>query len=231
MKLSRETQIKIKFILEQLIPPLLRDTKFFNTLPFKILFKDKAPIFFQFKNKASKLSEKEYQDIYKQVDSVIFTKETDLNAKCLDKIIQSIKGQDVLEVGCGKGYLAKKLSQKFKVTASDIYLDPHFPQVPNLKFKQANIENLPFKNQGFDTVICTHTLEHVQNLFQAISELRRVTKKRLIVVVPKERPYKYTFNLHLHFFPYPHSFLTIMGTNKKNSCHDVGGDLFYIEDF
>jgi hypothetical protein len=58
-----------------------------------------------------------------------------------------------------------------------------------------------------------------------------VTKKRLIVVVPKQRPYKYTFDLHLHFFPYEHSLRTIMGPNHGAVfCKDVGGDLFYVED-
>ncbi len=29
---------------------------------------------------------------------------------------------------------------------------------------------------------------------------------RLIIIVPREREYKYTFNPHSHFFPYAHSF-------------------------
>lgn len=102
---------------------------------------------------------------------------------------------------------------------------------PRLKFVEARIEKLPFRDNKFDTVVCTHTLEHIQDLAQGISELRRVAKKRLIIVVPKQRPYKYTFDLHLHFFPYEHSLLTVMGPGRNNSCRTVGGDLFYIEDF
>src|SRR3546814_1539315 len=37
--------------------------------------------------------------------------------------------------------------------------------------------------------------------------LRRVARRRVIIVVPQEREYRFTFNPHLHFFPYPHSFL------------------------
>lgn len=36
----------------------------------------------------------------------------------------------------------------------------------------------------------------------ALAELRRVAKRRLIIVVPKQRNYKYTFELHINFFPY-----------------------------
>ena len=34
-----------------------------------------------------------------------------------------------------------------------------------------------------------------------------MARRRLIIVVPQEREYRFTFNPHLHFFPYPHSFL------------------------
>jgi ubiquinone/menaquinone biosynthesis C-methylase UbiE len=88
---------------------------------------------------------------------------------------------------------------------------------------------LPFGDASFDTVICTHTLEHVRNIHQAVSELRRVTGRRLIIVVPKQRPYRYTFDLHLHFFPYKSNFLTLMG-NQASVCQEIGGDIFYVED-
>jgi Methyltransferase domain len=100
---------------------------------------------------------------------------------------------------------------------------------PRVTFKNADIEKLPFKDNEFDTIVSTHTLEHVQDIFQAISELRRVAKKRIILVVPKQRPYKSTFDLHIHFFPYPHSLQAIMGNKNKSICKEVGGDLFYLE--
>lgn len=232
MKLKRETEIKIKFILEQLIPPIIRDAKWFNYLPFNLLFKNKSEIFFNFKNNALILGKKDYIKTYKKVDSVVFTKETDLNQKCVKKILKNIIGSTVLEVGCGKGYLAKKISnlRDKKITAVDIVIDKEMATNPRINFLSADIENLPFQNKSFDTVITTHTIEHVQDIFKAITQLRRVTKKRLIIVVPKERPYKYTFNLHLHFFPYPHSLLALMGPNRKNYCKEIGGDLFYVEE-
>jgi hypothetical protein len=42
---------------------------------------------------------------------------------------------------------------------------------------------------------------HVQDAHAALEELRCVAKRRLIVVLPKQRPYRYTFDLHLRFFP------------------------------
>jgi ubiquinone/menaquinone biosynthesis C-methylase UbiE len=79
-------------------------------------------------------------------------------------------------------------------------------------------------------VVSTHTLEHVQHLDRALDELRRVARRRLIVVVPKQRPYAVTFNPHIHFFPYRWSVLAWTGTAATHTCELVGGDWLYVED-
>lgn len=230
MRISRYLALKINFILDQLVPPIIRDSKWFMFLPLRIALKDKAVIFLEFKEKATAMNEKEFGNVYEDIRSVIIDRETDLNDACINEIIENISGNNVLEVGCGKCFLAKKISEKYLVTATDIVIDPKLiDDLSDINFKKCNIENLPFNDKEFDTVVCTHTLEHVQNIYQALSELRRVTKKRLIIVVPKQRPYKYTLDLHLNFFPYRHSLLRITG-NKNNFCTEIGGDLFYIED-
>lgn len=231
MKLSRDFSLKLNYFLDQFIPPIIRDSKWFVKIPFKILFKDKANTFLEFKQKALKMDGKEYTDMYKKIGPVLLQDETDLNNNCIKEILKNIEGKTILDVGCGRCFLAKKLSKKYKVTASDIVIDPNLQKnCANINFVEAKIEKLPFKDNSFDTTICTHTLEHIIDISQAIKELRRVTKKRLIIVVPKQRPYKYTFNLHLHFFPYEHSLLFIMGKEKNNLCKDIDGDWFYAED-
>ena len=76
----------------------------------------------------------------------------------------------------------------------------------------------------------THTLEHVQHLGSALAELRRVAAKRLVVVVPRQRPYRVTFNPHIHFFPYEFSLLAWTGTDRPYRCELVGGDWLYVEE-
>ena len=66
---------------------------------------------------------------------------------------------------------------------------------------------------------------------KAIAELRRITRRRLIIVVPREREYRYTFNPHFNFFPYTHSFLRAMHpVPAEHTCVDIGRDIFYCED-
>jgi ubiquinone/menaquinone biosynthesis C-methylase UbiE len=90
---------------------------------------------------------------------------------------------------------------------------------------------LPFDDGEFDTVVCTHVLEHVLDFRAAIAELRRVCKRRLIIVVPAEREYKYTFNPHFNFFPYPYSFLrAVHPVPATHCCTAIGRDIYYSED-
>ena len=231
MNISRRSANKIHFFYDQILPPIIRDSKWLMSIPLKLMYKEDSIIFKEFKNSALTMDDSKFSETYRKVLPII-TRKTDLNEDCINAILSNIVGKTVLEVGSGKGYLAKKLAKKFEVTASDIIIDKDLATAnPTIQFKNANIENLPFSDKEFDTVVCTHTLEHVQNIFAAIKNLKRVAKKRLIIVVPKQRSYKYTFDLHLHFFPYENSLLTIMNTDGNiGSCKVLGGDLFYIED-
>ena len=100
-----------------------------------------------------------------------------------------------------------------------------------IEFIESKIETLPFDDNEFDTVVCTHVLEHILDIAGAIRELRRITAKRLIIVVPREREYRYTFNPHFHFFPYAHSFLRYMTpVPDAHRIINVGRDIVYLED-
>lgn len=54
---------------------------------------------------------------------------------------------------------------------------PHFKQVDD-------IYNLPFEDDAFDTVLCSHTIEHVDNPKRFYEELQRIGKKITLVIPP-----------------------------------------------
>jgi hypothetical protein len=64
MKLSRDIALKIHWVFDQLIPPVLRDQKWFMYLPIRMAFRHKAPYYFEFKEKAHSLTHEEYKQIY-----------------------------------------------------------------------------------------------------------------------------------------------------------------------
>ncbi|MEZ5691615.1 MAG: class I SAM-dependent methyltransferase [Rickettsiales bacterium] len=230
-KMSRDTALKIHYILDQLVPPIIRDCKWIMSFPLWVMFRHRYKSYLNFKEIAFDLSEEEFRGFYRMVSDTAIERDTDLNKASIDKIMMHTKGDKILDVGCGRGFLVDILSKNHNdVSGVDIVIPPVVREkFPKVKFFEDNVESLPFDDSEFDTVICTHTLEHVRNIHLAISELRRVSK-RLIIVVPRQRPYKFTFDLHLNFFPYNYSLLSVMGKIKGESlCEDADGDIFYME--
>ncbi len=234
MNISRRFALIIHFILDECVPPILRDQKWFIWLPFRLLFGDKDRFFYEFKDQAPDMNAEEFSRVYRETADVHIQRETDLGEECIQKIEQNVVGPSVLEAGCGRGYLANILSRSHKVTACDIAISEAMTErYEAVRFQRENVESLSFTDQIFDTVVCTHTLEHVQNLPAAVAELRRVAARRLIIVVPKQRPYRYTFDLHLHFFPYRNMLLAFLCPSEQGvnyQLREIQGDWYYQEE-
>jgi ubiquinone/menaquinone biosynthesis C-methylase UbiE len=231
MRVSRRSSLWVQYILDQWVPPAIRDSRWFMAPPMRLVLRGSSREFMSFKNSVFDLSDDEFSDLYRRAGSVALLQgETDLNQPCVDAILASLVGTTVLEAGAGRGYLAGLMASSHQVTATDIVVSGDVrAKHPDVVFQEANVERLPFPDDAFDTVVCTHTLEHVQNLPVAVRELRRVAKHRLIVVVPRQRPYKYAFNLHVHFFPYAWSLRAALGHRAGAVIRNLG-DWFYVED-
>lgn len=232
VRLSRNVTLALQFILDECLPPVLRDSRWLMWLPFRLVCKHRTGLVLNFKQNSLSMNTDEFRHAYELTAAVNVDRDTDLNSRCLERIYSDVVGKSVLEVGCGRGFLCEALSERgFDVTGIDMRVsDDVRSRLPKVTFMEANVEYQPFENGSFDTVICTHTLEHVQNFAAAVTELRRVAARRLIIVVPKQRNYRYTFDLHLHFFPYPHDLVRAMGRHGSfRSCDVVGGDLYYVE--
>jgi ubiquinone/menaquinone biosynthesis C-methylase UbiE len=144
-------------------------------------------------------------------------------------------GLRVLDVGCGTGALLSHVRRQARAPLAEMVgvdmIGPDKPLGEGIRFVCSWVEDLPFADKSFDTVVCTHVIEHILDLRRAIAELRRITRRRLIIVVPREREGIYTFNPHLNFFPYSHSFLRAMiPVPASHVCCDIGRDIYYMED-
>lgn len=97
----------------------------------------------------------------------------------------------VLDAGCGSGRMLFELGKRYaKVIGSDFSIGLMKKAkdigVPADGFVQADIENLPFKDETFDTVLCVRVIQHLKPKQQlmAVKEMARVLKKggRLILM-------------------------------------------------
>jgi SAM-dependent methyltransferase len=53
-----------------------------------------------------------------------------------------------------------------------------------INFLIADSENLPFEENSFDVVVCSHVLEHIPDFDKGLHELMRVTKDEVVVAIP-----------------------------------------------
>jgi ubiquinone/menaquinone biosynthesis C-methylase UbiE len=228
--MNRTITNAIRFVMDECIPPIIRDSRWFMYPFFYYWFKGKnVRLYMDFKDRVRSMTSNEFEQCYRELDCRATDRPTDLNQKCIDYILKYLDAgsTSLLDAGCGRGHwlnLVQQHHNNLSITGCDFFdSSTGF----NFTYEKANIESLPFADNSFDIVTCFHTIEHVRNLEKAIAELKRVARKQLIIVTPKQRPYYYTLDLHLHYFPFKGQLEALMGL-EKYSCQALDGDWCYI---
>lgn len=108
------------------------------------------------------------------------------------KRIEGIKFASFVDVGCAEGMYLLAV-QKLKSAIDTFGVDFSFNVLRKAKkftskigsnLVCADASELPFRNECFDVVLCSETLEHVPDDKNAIKELARICKKLCIITVP-----------------------------------------------
>jgi ubiquinone/menaquinone biosynthesis C-methylase UbiE len=146
-----------------------------------------------------------------------------------DLILAALGTQgSVLDVGTGIGTLAIRLAKAgFEVTGVDVSAEALIRAQEQaqrahveVRWREGFAESLPFPDKSFDYVTCCHTLEHVKDLYKATSELRRVAKKTVIVLTPKQKFRLYAENYHTQFFDRPEQLTAPLGI-ARFECREI----------
>jgi len=230
LRVSRLASMRMNRWLDRWIPPALRDSRVF-TWAVRRSYRDLPVDIVDFKERAFDLPRAEYARFYRALRSRVDQGPTDLTPESFDAVLAAAGGDTVLDVACGLGELAARLARPGRtVVGVDVAVRAgRRGRDDTVSWCEADVERLPFRDGAFDTVVSTHTLEHVQHLGATLTELRRVARGRVVVVVPRQRPYRVTFNPHVHFFPYRFSLLAWTGTDRRYDLELVGGDWLYVE--
>jgi len=109
----------------------------------------------------------------------------------INKWLLSMKSM-CLDVGCGTGRYSLRIALNYEVVALDFSIK--MLKVLRIKALKRNLmlkihlvlgdgENLPFRNNCFNSLICTLTFDHFKNSFKAASEFSRVLKRNSICIL------------------------------------------------
>lgn len=210
MALNRDITSIINWILDNLCPPILRDCYPFMFPIYRMGCGKATKDILKYRERYPFLNEEGYAEYYSNIavaDSGS-SRPTDLNRAGLQFILNTVhSGDTCLDVGSGRGFLAKQLvlAGCKSVTGLDLEPPEGYSSNDGYHFVKGIAENIPFPDESFDIVTCSHVLEHVKNVEKAMQELIRVTKKNLLIVLPRQREYRYTADLHVRFFTYEHN--------------------------
>ncbi len=228
--MNRSITNAIRYVMDFWLPPSLRDARWFMYPFFHIWFKGKnVRLYMDFKYIAYGLTEEQFSEVYRNLDCLAYDRPTDMNMPSVRYVVEKLdKGaKTLLDVGCGRGFLLNYIAEhsSLKTTGCDLY-----DKVDTLKhsdYKRGTIYKLPFEDNAFDIVTCSHTIEHLRELPEAIKELKRVARKQVIIVTPCQRYYYFTMDLHLNFYPIA-AYLQHEIQIKDNECTNIQGDWVYI---
>lgn len=118
-------------------------------------------------------------------------RESDTQSRAFKNEVQDIllklRGDSVLDVGCGTGTLAKMLEEKGydAVGVEKAEEGVERSDDKGIEVHQMDAVDLEFKDNAFDTVVSQHVLEHIEGDTMALKEMCRVASEKVIVIVPQ----------------------------------------------
>ena len=175
-----------------------------------------------FKYRAFRMSPEEFLAANAAVQGCYARRESDTTPNQANWLFANLGStpMKVLEIGPGKGSLTHRLRKAgHEVWVVDIY-----PRDNDSHYLQGTAEHIPISDKSVDAVVITHVIEHVRSLTQAFLELERVTRDRVLMVTPKQRFFRWTFDYHLHFF-YSVDHLASHTHRGRTSGVEIDGDL------
>jgi ubiquinone/menaquinone biosynthesis C-methylase UbiE len=99
-------------------------------------------------------------------------------------------GQRILDVGCRTGYLAREARYKVEKSGSVVGVDANAAMLavaskitPDVEFRMASPEALPFEDGSFDAVMNQFGLAYLNDRVAAMLEMKRVLKRGGSLVV------------------------------------------------
>lgn len=223
---------RIRNFLDDRLPLWLRDSRWFMAPLFFVWCKGKyVREWMDFKELAPRMTVTDLRDLYANVDSLASGRVTDTNPEALAQVLSAIdpSARTLIDVGAGAGHFLRCVQNDGRYPGLHLFACDLMegPAGGGVRRVVADNEALPFRDGAFDVVTCMHTLEHSRHLKTAVSELRRICARQLIVIVPRQKRLRYTMDLHLQFFSTASALASALDVPEER-IRRFGEDLVYV---
>lgn len=120
--------------------------------------------------------------VYDEKDEVLYSKYGKISCRNIADYLKGYNFQNLLDIGCGTGYLLQMLSKEHEAQYTGLDLSEKMIEqaksknIRNAQFVEGRSDALPFKDQSFDVVTCSQSFHHYPDTDDALQEARRVLK-------------------------------------------------------
>ncbi|MCR4632759.1 MAG: class I SAM-dependent methyltransferase [Erysipelotrichaceae bacterium] len=120
---------------------------------------------------------------YDERNTVYYSREGKISCYDIQKFLKDREYQDLLDVGCGTGFLIDLLAKEHKADYVGLDLSDEMIKMAKKKdirgarFLTGTADRLPFEDETFDIVTCSQSFHHYPYPEKAMAEALRVLKK------------------------------------------------------
>lgn len=155
----------------------------------------------------------DYNDIVQEYTEEFFDDKSD--EKYIDQFLQSLKGKNVLDAGCGNGRDCKYINQKgFKVKGIDLSKEMLViakKMAPKVDFEVMDITNITYSDNSYDGIISNCSFFHipVEELPKTLNSFSKILKPngKLLLILQEglgeamiEEPFRKGVYIYINYF-------------------------------
>ena len=120
--------------------------------------------------------------VYDETNTILYSKYGKISCQNIAEYLKDKEFNNILDIGCGTGYLINMLSKEHNAEFIGLDLSPEMikqaksKNIKNAKFIEGRSDELPFENDTFDVVTCSQSFHHYPETDKPMQEAWRVLK-------------------------------------------------------